>query len=53
MDQSGFISLCRQVEMAGGVEIGKGPGKLAKVSFYKRKLLYDFFLNFSDYSAVG
>lgn len=40
MDQSGFISLCRQVEMTGGVEIGKGPAKLAKVSISTRFLVF-------------
>lgn len=32
VDLSGFLFLCRQVEMTGVMQIGKGPGKLAKVS---------------------
>ncbi|KAL0273883.1 UNVERIFIED_CONTAM: hypothetical protein PYX00_006458 [Menopon gallinae] len=32
VDLSGFLFLCRQVEMTGIMQIGKGPGKLAKVS---------------------
>lgn len=32
VDKSGFIFLCKQVEMTGIIQIGKGQGILAKVS---------------------
>lgn len=32
VDLSSFIYLCKQVEMTGAVHLGKGNGKLAKVT---------------------